>query len=135
MGHRKKRMQDMVTQVNNNSNGKGNLLSPAPQHPILLGDNEGDDKGQFTVKNFTAEDLKGQEIGPSTHSEAELAPFLHYINTGEGGEGLGSGVNKAKSVRSAFINNPKNKIPVFKKDDPNNPALNQPKSTLYGSSQ
>tara|TARA_R100001530_G_scaffold84186_1_gene58656 strand:+ start:705 stop:1046 length:342 start_codon:yes stop_codon:yes gene_type:complete len=31
MGHRKKRMQDMVTQVNNNSNGKGNILSPAIQ--------------------------------------------------------------------------------------------------------
>ena len=29
MGHRKKRMQDMVTQVNNNSNGRGNVLSPA----------------------------------------------------------------------------------------------------------
>jgi len=31
MGHRKKIMQDMVTQVNNNSNGKGNILSPATQ--------------------------------------------------------------------------------------------------------
>jgi hypothetical protein len=31
MGRRKKIMQEMVTQVNNNSNGKGNVLSPAPQ--------------------------------------------------------------------------------------------------------
>lgn len=104
-------------------------------NPILSGDNEGDDKGQFKVRKFTAEDLRGGEIGPGTHSKTELAPFLHYINTGEGGEGLGSGVSKAKSIRSSFINDPKNRIPVFKKDDPNNPALNEPKSTLYRSSQ
>jgi len=35
MGHRKKRMQDMVTQVNNNSNGRGNILSPALQTPTV----------------------------------------------------------------------------------------------------
>lgn len=33
MGRRKKIMQEMVTQVNNNSNGKGNVLSPATQTP------------------------------------------------------------------------------------------------------
>ena len=110
-------------------------------NPIFSGDNEGDNKGQFKVRKFTKEDLEGSEILPGSGSSAVITPsvqkFIDYVNTGDDSifDGDKNAISKPSSVRQAFINDPKNRIPDFKTDDPNNPALNQPKSTLYRSSQ
>jgi hypothetical protein len=110
-------------------------------NPILSGDNAGDETGKYTVRKFTKEDLEGSEVLPGSGSSAVVTPsvqkFIDYVNTGDESifKGNKNALGKPSSVRRAFINDPKNRVPVFKKDDPNNPALNEPKSTLYRSSQ
>jgi hypothetical protein len=64
----------------------------------------------------------------------EMRRFTSKVNGPPPSEGA-----MGKSGRDAYIpafqeeRNPNE--PIFKPNDPNNPALNQPKSTLYGSSQ